>query len=666
MPKGPPPIIGIDGEGYTDAKGRHLYTYMAACSADGLISELVCPKGADFEAVADWLLSLPKHALLAGFSLGYDRAKWLQSLPDEVIYAIEHPELRQTAHGSARVEHGDYLVSLLATRFSVAEKLGGSLSKGNRNGHQRRTPKCKTRVVWDFFRFYQSSFVKALTRWNVGTPEECDRIARMKEKRGSFSGISESEKAYCLLECRLFAEMARATLDAFASEGIEFKSPYGPGSAANVVLARMGAGKQRAKMPREMLQAAECAYFGGRFEMSHVGPVRGKLYGYDIASAYPYAMTLLPCMAHGEFMHVTDRKSLSRAIHGEGVACLSYRLDAPPPSALANAWGPLPFRLPDGNIVFPIECGGGWAWNVELRAALRLHPGIRVTEGWVWQRLCDCPPPFKAEIERLYARRLELGKGARGLVLKLVLNSLYGKSAQRVGGGGKFRCLVRAGLITATTRAMLLGAIVEASDPWNILELATDSVLSRERLSLPLGTTLGAWEEKSWPKGAFLIRPGMRFSLLHLHGKDAAHTAARGLGVKVLHKNRERILRAWEREPMGPLKVQQPAMFHGARSSVWRVESGDFDPDEVLFEYRRSADYGQWTDPTPRLLSYAPGPKRSGIIASPVVARGIAMVPWRLPMALRSAPYRAMPADEWTDLRAREAEQPEGGMLEVV
>jgi hypothetical protein len=656
-PDGPRRIIGIDGEGFTDARGRHLYTYMAASDAKGLVSELVAPKGARFGDVAGWLLGLPRYALLVGYSLGYDRAKWLESLPDDVVYAVEHPELRAGERGLRRVESGDYFVNLLATRFSVAEKREGSVSKGIRNGRQRRSPKCDTRVVWDLFRFYQCSFVKALTRWDIGTDKERADIEAMKAKRGSFAGITAKEQAYCRLECQLLAKLTEALLRAHEDEGITLEKLYGPGSTAEVVLARMGADKQKTELPPGMLEAAECAYFGGRFEVSHVGSIKGRLYGYDIASAYPYAMTRLPCMAHGGWCHVRD-SALTRVVAGDAPACVSYCITEH--SGALGAWGPLPHRLQDGNIVFPLVSGGGWAWNVELREAMKLHPGVMPLSAWVWRQQCACAPPFAAEIQRLYKRRKQVGKNARGIVLKLALNSLYGKSAQRVGGGGKFRSIVRAGLITATTRAMLLRAVGMARDPWNVLELATDSVLSREPLALELGTELGQWEEKRWPQGAFLVRPGMRFAL-----GDDEHTAARGLGVKTLGKNRARIVRAWAREPMAPLRVQQPSMFHGARSSVWRVESADYDPDEVLWEYRRSADYGRWTEPTPRILSYAPGPKRSGILPSPVVPGGIALAPWQLPMTLRSVPYRAAPRDP-DDVRELEAEQPEYGRLAIV
>ena len=51
--------------------------------------------------------------------------------------------------------------------------------------------------------------------------------------------------------------------------------------------------------PPTLLLPVLSAYFGGRFECSHVGPIakrRGRLTSWDIASAYPYAFAQLPCM----------------------------------------------------------------------------------------------------------------------------------------------------------------------------------------------------------------------------------------------------------------------------------------------------------------------------------------------------------------------------------
>jgi len=636
-PRGPRRIIALDGEGYTLKSGAHRYTYMAACDADGLVAELRAPQGVKAEQVWRFLLSLPKSALLVGFSLGYDRTKWVESWPDPAVWRLVDPERRQGEDGPLPVSWAGYKVNLVATRLSVREKASGA-----------------HRTVWDVWRFFQSSFVKALSRWKVGTEDERALIEREKARRGSFHGIGARERRYCQLECRLLARLTGELLQAHEDEGLKLRSYFGPGSTASVILAEHG--EQRTVYPRAMQHAVMCGYFGGRFETSRVGPVRAeRLYQYDIASAYPAAMTRLPCLCagHGKWVHRTGDAWAQRLLSGDAaVALCRFVVDAHKDAC--DAWGPLPHRLPDGNILFPQKSAGGWAWDAEVAAALELHPGVRVTEAWMWEPSCDCPPPFAARITELYERRLQWGKGARGLVLKLALNSLYGKSAQRV-GKGKFRCMVRAGLITSMTRASLLRAVAMAHDPWNVLELATDSVLSKEPLPLG-GTGLGSWESKPWPGGVFLLRPGLRIPLTR--GGDIERTAARGVGVKTLHENRRKVLRAWGREPMAPVTLRTPSFFHGAKLSVRASQGGE--------AFRRDALYGRWSDEK-KTLTFSPKPKRAEL--GPRDGQAIRLLPWELPTGegCASVPYGGVEqsalADDLDRMRELEDDQPEQGMV---
>lgn len=644
--------IGIDGEGYTLKSGKHRYTYMAACTSDELVSELYDAKGLKTKDILNWILALPgKPYRLVGFSLGYDRTKWLEDYPNDTVYLLHHPEERPGDWGPKDLRHGGFVLNMQSSKF-VVDRVR---KKGEKKGRGSR------RVVWDLFRFYQSSFVKACRAWKIGTAEEIERIERMKAKRGNFRLISTAEKEYCQDECKLLAQLAEKLLEAHEEEGLALSKMFGPGSTAELVLKKCKADEIRSgKDDEEWVQKA---YFGGRFEASHVGPVKGPLYAYDIASAYPYALALLPCLhpEHGRWVH----KRITAQVLQEDVACIRYRLG---PGG-NQAWGPLPLRLPDGNIVFPLESSGGWAWSVELRAAIKLHPGVEPIEAWVWQRKCVCPPPFRQEIKKLFLRRLELGKTTRGLVLKLGLNSMYGKSIQGV-GSPRFRCVVRAGLVTARTRGMLLEAVMCAKDPWNVLELATDSVMSREPLKLPepihfgaSGTDekgkkkeLGEWEEKNWPGGVFLLRPGLRFPIGQ-NCRDTGSVAARGLGVRVLQENRRKVLRAWHKIAMKSVYVQQPTMFHGARSSIRKV-LGDVSPwGEQGYDYVRDASYGRWETPEPRILSYAPGPKRQSYVTMP--SGEIRLGLWHLP-GVESSPYERK--DDEED-KVKRGEQPDGGEL---
>jgi len=70
----------------------------------------------------------------------------------------------------------------------------------------------------------------------------------------------------------------------------------------------------------------------------------------------------------------------------------------------------------------------------------------------LWVARCDCNcRPFEW-VKDLYEERRRIGSNTRGYPLKLGLNSLYGKMAQRC-GRGPYHDAVAARLITASTRA---------------------------------------------------------------------------------------------------------------------------------------------------------------------------------------------------------------------
>jgi hypothetical protein len=633
-------IVAIDGEGYTAPDGTHRYCYMAASDEEGLIGELENAKGLTAEEVFGWLCKLPRGALLVGFSLGYDRTKWLESWPDEGVYQLLRPEIRQGDKGALPVAVGGFRANLLATRFTI------------RRADEPRS----RRTVWDVFKFFQCSFVKALARWDIGTPDERARIERDKSRRKDFESIGERERTYCQLETRLLALLVRKLLTAHREAGLFLQSYFGPGSTAAIVLKEHG--EQRAVIPPRMALAVLTAYFGGRFELSRMGPVEAdELFAYDITSAYPAAMAELPCFRHGRWVH-DPTGARWRDVH---VALVRFRLHAH--KGAPTAWGVLPHRMPDGNILFPSSGAGGWAWSPEVRAASDVHPGVHVLEAWLWEQACDCDPPFEKRIHELFRKRLEWGKEAAGIVLKLALNSLYGKSAQRA-GKARYRCMVRAGLITSMTRAKLVRAASMAKGWDSILELATDSVLSREPLLGIEAPGLGGWSRKPWPGGAFLMRPGLRFALEPGEASDMSRTAARGVGTRVLHANRAAILGAWRRAPFEPVTVATPSFFHGAKLEVRRVR-GAYDADELTWEYRRGELYGRWTDET-RTLTYAPKPKRESIRPDGSLAL------WELPMseACQSVPYgmaeQSLLGDELERGRERDEDQPDGEGLSLV
>jgi hypothetical protein len=161
-----------------------------------------------------------------------------------------------------------------------------------------------------------------------------------------------------------------------------------------------------------------------------------------LRSAYPAAIVHLPCPLHTRWEHKPHAKQLPE--DGFYLAKVSF-------SHPDGPWCGLPFRR-NGGLFWPLQ-GTGWYWSPEIRAAqCHLHADIVVRDLWIACQQCDCQSCNW--IDHLYEERRRIGSKTRGYPLKLGLNSLYGKMAQRC-GRGPYHDAVAAGLITAITRAGL-------------------------------------------------------------------------------------------------------------------------------------------------------------------------------------------------------------------
>lgn len=639
-------IVGIDGEG--QGSYPHRYTYLAASDEQGRTWEVRNPEGLTTEECLDFCLSLPERAVIVGFMFLYDLTKALANIDNQNLYDLIHEDERQ------KVVFGDGPPRVI---FRPIHWRGYSINFVNR---QLTIAKGKRRVtIWDVFRFYRSSFVSALVDWKIGDKETLERMAEMKEKRGHFDKLpSEQVEAYCKSECLNLAHLMRALITAHVDAGLELKHYYGAGSTASVLLDKMGIKKKRGIVPKEMRHAVACAFFGGRFENSVVGPVAGPVYNYDINSAYPYHAYFLPCLEHGSWNH--SRNPSSRDIQGSSLALI--RWTTPRGSALAEqAWGPLPVRFKSGSIAFPLTGVGGWTWKDEFLQAQRFT-SVQAVEAWLYHTDCDCQP-FK-QISHYYLERCKLGKDARGIPFKLAINSVYGKLAQSRGLRPPYQSWIWSGNITSGCRAQLLEAILAASSPWNVLLLATDGVLSRERLFLPAprdtGTfsvdkPLGGWDSKVYSSGVFCVRPGIYFPMRPT--KDQMkEVRARGLGKKNLYKQHKKITRAWRKREceVKDLEVEIGGLtrFVGMKTALVKTPSG---------KINRSKDYGEWV-PHSVKVTFHPAPKRH------VVLPNNRLAPWKW-FGFESAPYdEALISPEMKLLALAEQqaeEQPDGGFGEV-
>jgi hypothetical protein len=340
---------------------------------------------------------------------------------------------------------------------------------------------------YDVFTYFGGSFVNACRGFLGRVPRE---IVAGKKQRSKFriSQLKTIER-YNQLEVELLVKLCDRMNEIFTSQGIALKKWHGPGAVAEFVL-----GKKMLNIHQDypvfhqdqvfpsLFEAWDCAYYGGRFENMGIGTFR-DVHTYDINSAYPYALSMLPILTFGsEWETVLHPRLRSEQM---SVYLVEWNVSKRAP------FGPFPWRDGQGRIFYPLN-GLGWYWKPEVAAALEMF-GSAIKLHKVWFLKQGEPSRFGKEIPRLYELRKRLKKeGNPGeYAIKIALNSIYGKLAQRV-GISPFRCIPWAGWITSQSRAMLLRACMGREH--SILAFATDSVFSRKVLPLGCSGNLGDWK----------------------------------------------------------------------------------------------------------------------------------------------------------------------------
>lgn len=483
-------IIAIDGEGVTDDENSpQRYTLLAASTGQYI-------EGHDLssEQCFDLLLSLPKRSLCVGYSINYDINMWLKDLPVDNL-----TELWEDGHTEWR---GYWLVWHPGKMFSIGRERGIKPYRTHDGTVKKRITYSEHLTIWDVFGFFQASFVKALNEWEIGTVAQRERIERMKAARGTFVDEDKAQvRAYCEDECALLAAMVRKLIEYARSVGLTLTRFDGAGAVASAMMRKFRVDECIGLPPKDVHTATMHGYFGGRFETAIIGHI-DRAYAYDINSAYPNQTQHLPCLREG---HCEWSKYRKGRVEQHGIYRVRWDLEGDLPK-----WGPFPYRLNNGAICYPMS-GEGWYWGQEVSAALQLFPDdIDITDGFTLVRHCQCKP--FAFVPRYYEMRRDLKAcGNFGqIVLKLGLNSLYGKTAQSVGGKviGKaidgtlihdrprYQSFVWAGMITAGCRAMILDAIRLAGAE-NIVSIATDGIISLAPIkNLNIGSALGQWDSK--------------------------------------------------------------------------------------------------------------------------------------------------------------------------
>lgn len=625
-------IYGIDGEG--QGRKDHRYILLAASDESGKRERYIEGDNLSTVECLEFLLKIPANAKCFAYAFNYDLTKILKDLDNKSLFLLFRPELRgydEHIRAPKPVIWSNYALNLQSTKF-VVESAGIRV------------------VVWDIWKFYQCSFVKSLTDWKIAPEEHIDRISSMKDQRSEFDKLDRPAiRNYCFEECRYLSTLARNLIKAHDDAGLKLRNYYGAGSTGGALLKKMKIDQKRRYPLAKMVQPVASSFFGGRFENSVIGEIKGPIHSYDISSAYPYRLRFLPCLEHASWRRTRDSSLLSNF----KAALVRYVLSEGLP--LNIPWCPLPYRLLDGTITFPRVSGGGWVWREEFLAAQKLFPQVQFKEAWLLDSNCACEP-FK-NITECYLERCRIGKEGAGIIFKLGPNSCYGKLAQSVGHKPPFQCWIWASMVTSGCRAQLLELLGLHKVHANVLSMATDGIYSREAIECPkpldtgtdsTGKPLGGWEHKIVEKGVFFARPGIYFPLDPTES-EIQTVRGRGLGRKILFDSWQRIVEAWQKGHE-TVEVANVVRFCGAKSSI-SVRDLETEP-----EFFRAKTYGQWVNKTVT-LSLSALPKRGAITGQRLTVRD-------MPVNQMSMPYaRGLTAPESQELKQLELEaneQPDG------
>lgn len=525
------PFAGFDGEGWT-VRGKHRLYLLRAGE-----SELYTGEPLDVWEVFEWMIDLPRDVYYVGFSIGYDLTMILRGLPRERFMKLYDRSTR--TFGEKKVlplDWGPFRLDWIpGKRFSV---------------WSREDPSKRFNVE-DVIGCFQQSFATAIEHWKIPTKAEQAFIESMKAERSDFAKVAstpeglERLKRYNTLECRLLAKMMERVREACHNEDIRPTSWFGAGQLAQALLRKHDAKQYMNTFSDSFMTHAEEAYYGGFFDVSSVGYF-DSLYEYDICSAYPHAMRTLPCLAHATL------------VHGEAEGRRLYRVQWKPRGE--PSWGAFPLRhargekmlrekpstfleglaapsFTPGTLYYPTH-GKGWYWDAEVDSVIQSRDRdyeVSHLDCWTLQSHCDCRP-FEW-VSELYDYRKKLGKSGQGMVLKLGINSLYGKLAQSI-GRPQFANIILAGMITSKTRSMIHEAIGKAGAE-NVVMVATDAVYTHKPIEgLDIGEGLGQWEGKAYGRYVVIV-PGLHYSL------DKEKVKTRGIPARVIREGLQRIEDHW-------------------------------------------------------------------------------------------------------------------------
>lgn len=232
-----------------------------------------------------------------------------------------------------------------------------------------------------------------------------------------------------------------------------------------------------------------------------------QVYKYDLKSAYPAVMMQIPDFRDGEWVNEYRKESFV------GFHLCDVTLDCDAPPMLATFF--------QTSLLYPhidstVRC---WLTNGEIKRLSR-YAEIQWLDGTSFVANDPSYSPWEDLLNRLMVMKEEAKDDpAYYLAVKALINSFYGKTAQKVEtDDGYLTGKIFNPPAACTTLSECRCWLFDAVDPhWeNVISIATDCIMMDRPMRLGFGSNVGDWEiEDEDVRGVFL-RPGV----YHIEGHE--------------------------------------------------------------------------------------------------------------------------------------------------
>lgn len=250
----------------------------------------------------------------------------------------------------------------------------------------------------------------------LGKPSFLGRIPNNQEE------IDEL-KFYNMQDSKISCEGLRFLFDSFSKIGATPKTTIASTSMSLYKNKYLG-DKEYYRHPVDVLDKIFKGYYGGRTEVFSRGKIKNYNY-YDVNSLYPFVMSKFEYPNPNTMRH-TGQNTVKYINNFEGMSLVKININSLPD----NHQPLLPLHF-DNKLLFPMGTFISWQTHTELRKAQLLGYNIlKVYDTIYYKETCS---PFIDFVNDMYEIRneLKLKKDPMEYVVKILMNSLYGKFGQK-------------------------------------------------------------------------------------------------------------------------------------------------------------------------------------------------------------------------------------------